>query len=82
MNIKMRPLDEITQRAFDLLYRELGPADTIRFVDQFRTRRGNYTKERKALFGSLTVDDIIGEIKKSHNKNGGIRRRRKPRRGG
>ena len=63
MTIKHKPLAEVTQRAIAILCRELGTADTIRFINQFTTGHGDYTSERDALFAGVTLDQIIGDIK-------------------
>jgi hypothetical protein len=52
------PLAEITKEALRVLYREIGVANTIRFVNQFTTGYGDYTQERKVLFKDLTLDDL------------------------
>lgn len=59
MSTPVRPLAEVTQRAIAVLVRELGAADTARFLHQFGVGYGDYTKEREALFGHLSVDAII-----------------------
>ncbi len=64
MTAPPRPLAEITQTAIRLLVREMGPADTMRFVSQFTVGYGNYTEERDELFADLTLDDILGAIKR------------------
>jgi hypothetical protein len=58
-----KPLAEITRQAIEILSRELGPADTMRFIGQFSTGHGDYTAEREALFGQATLDGIIAGIK-------------------
>jgi hypothetical protein len=65
MNIQAKPLNEITRNAIDLLSKEMGIADTVRFLNQFTTGYGNYTEERETLFKGMTLDDILAEIKKS-----------------
>lgn len=65
MIIQSQPLAEITQTAIHLLCQEMGVVNTIRFLNQFSTGYGNYTTERDELFGQLTVDDVIAEIKRS-----------------
>ncbi|HET6762331.1 MAG TPA: hypothetical protein VFH27_01635 [Longimicrobiaceae bacterium] len=57
------PLAEITDRAIGLLKREMGVADTIRFLNQFRTGAGAYTEERDALLGDVTLEQIVDDIK-------------------
>ncbi len=65
---ELRPLVEINQQAIALLYRELGTVDTIRFIRQFTTGFGDYTKEREELFGDMTLEDILNEIENQRNK--------------
>jgi hypothetical protein len=71
MNVQARPLSEITRHAIDLLSKEIGIVNTVRFLNQFTTGYGNYTEERQDLFKDLTLDEILAAVKKppSH-KNG------------
>jgi hypothetical protein len=71
MNVQAKPLSEITRHAIDLLSKEMGIVDTVRFLNQFTTGYGNYTEEREDLFKDLTVDEILTTLQKppSH-KNG------------
>jgi len=50
------------------LFQTLGIVNTVRFINQFTTGYGNYTGEREALFGDLTLDEVISEIKQSRSK--------------
>ena len=63
MTVRTRPLAEVTRRAIEVLTRELGSADTLRFVNQFTMGLGDYTAEREQLFGEETLEQIIGAIK-------------------
>ena len=63
MTVKNRPLAEVTHRAIEILCRELGAADTMRFINQFTNGHGDYTAERDALFAGETLDQIIADIK-------------------
>jgi hypothetical protein len=65
MNVQAKPLSEITRNAIDLLSKEMGIVDTVRFLNQFTTGYGDYTKERDALFKDLTLDDVLAAIKKA-----------------
>jgi hypothetical protein len=67
MTAQTKPLAEVTRRAIEVLSRELGAADTLRFVGQFTNGFGDYTAERDALFGQTTLDQIIAEIKALRN---------------
>ena len=64
MTIPARPLAEITERAIAALVRELGVADTARFLREFGVGYGNYTEERDALFGHLSLEEVIEQSEK------------------
>ncbi len=63
MTIKTKPLAEINHEAIQVLIREMGIAATMRFMNQFSTGSGDYTKERDALFEGLTLEQILDEIR-------------------
>jgi len=65
MNIQVKSLAEITQQAIEILYRELGVVETVRFLGQFTTGYGNYTEERDSLFEKLTLDQALAAMKKT-----------------
>ncbi len=65
MTVKNKPLAEVSQRAIEVLYRELGAVDTVRFINQFTTGHGDYTSERDALFDGETLDQIVAGIKRT-----------------
>ena len=58
-----KPLAEITQEAIQILFREIGVANTVRFMNQFTTGYGNYKEERRELFQDQTLDDLVNQIK-------------------
>ena len=59
-----RPLIEINLQALNLLYKELGVVDAVRFLKQFTQGYGNYTQEREVLFANRSLDEIVSEIEK------------------
>jgi hypothetical protein len=63
MNARIQPLSVLNQRATEALIREVGIADTIRFLNQFRTGSGDYTAQRGQLFQGMSVKDIVDDIK-------------------
>jgi hypothetical protein len=65
MTVKNKPLAEVSQRAIEILCRELGAVDTVRFINQFTTGHGDYTRERDDLFAGETLDQIIADIKRA-----------------
>jgi hypothetical protein len=67
MTTQPKPLSEVNHQAIRLLSEQMGVVDTFRFVNQFTTGYGNYTEERDALFGHLTLAEIVTAIEKKHN---------------
>jgi len=68
MSIQPKSLSEVTQQAIDLLFKEIGIVNTVRFLNQFTTGYGNYTEEREALFKDLTLDEIVVAVRKVRDK--------------
>ncbi len=64
MITEARPLIEVNQQAINLLYKELGVVDAVRFLKQFTQGYGNYTQEREVIFANKSLDDIVSEIEK------------------
>jgi len=64
MITEARPLIEVNQQAINLLYKELGVVDAVRFLKQFTQGHGNYTQEREVIFANKSLDDIVSEIEK------------------
>jgi len=68
MILQTKPLAEITHDAFRALSHEIGIVNTIRFINQFTTGHGDYTKERKEFFADMTLDEILSSIKRKNKK--------------
>lgn len=68
MVVQTRPLAEVTQTALRVLCREIGLADTMRFVGQFTVGYGDYTAERDELFKDITLDDMIAGIRQRRSQ--------------
>jgi len=47
----------------DALMKKPGPDGMIRFIQQFDSGSGDYTKDRHAILDRYTIDDIVNEIK-------------------
>ncbi len=60
----VKPLAEITTQAIRVLCNEIGVVNTVRFINQFSAGYGNYTEERKCLLGDITLDAVVGEIRR------------------
>lgn len=63
-----RPLSEVTQEAINVLLREIGIVNTVRFLNQFTGGFGNYTEERQFLFGEMTMDEIVAAIEQDREE--------------
>jgi hypothetical protein len=68
MSTVIRPIAEIDRRAREILTRDLGIVDTLRFLGQFRSGSGDYTAERGEWLDDLSLDEIISEIKNKKRK--------------
>lgn len=64
MTIELRPLPEINRQAFEILSREIGVIDTVRFFSQVWPGSGDYTKERRDLFKDLTFEEYEAQVRK------------------
>ena len=68
MITQVQPLNEITTKAIQILSKEIGLENTIRFLNQFTTGCGNYTEEREKVFNKMSVSEIVTEIRKQKNQ--------------
>lgn len=63
MKTKMK-IDEIRRIGFDALRKSLGPDGMLRFIHQFDSGSGDYTKERHKWLDEYNVETIYKEINK------------------
>lgn len=68
MRTAFKPLMEINQQVVQILSREIGVVNTLRFINQFTPGYGDYTEERRKLYKNVTVDEIVAEIRKDRRK--------------
>ncbi len=59
---------EIQQTAFDVLHKQLGISNLIRFMQQYDRGYGNYTVDRDEWQKNYTVDSLSAEIEASKTK--------------
>lgn len=62
MSVVTKSLMEINAEAIHILNREMGVADTLRFISQFTVGEGNYTEERRELLKDVTLEEIVQGI--------------------
>jgi hypothetical protein len=61
-------LREIRREGLQALLDRLGPAGTIRFLQQYDAGRGDYTKERHQWLDGVTIDEVVEDIeRRRHN---------------
>ena len=53
-----RTLDEIRRVGLDALRKRLGRAGMIRFLQQFESGNGDYSRERRAWVDETSLDDL------------------------
>lgn len=58
---------EIQETAFELLNKQLGITNLIRFMQQYDKGYGNYTKDRDAWQKDYTIDSLFDEIESDNN---------------
>jgi hypothetical protein len=68
MSSVIRPIADIDRQAREILTRDLGIVDTLRFLGQFHSGSGDYTAEREEWLGELSLDEIVLEIKDKRKK--------------
>lgn len=55
----------IRKAGLEALAKTLGPLGMVRFLQQFETGRGDYTKERNQWLKDADMKEIISEIRKN-----------------
>jgi len=65
----MRTLEDIRQAGLAALKRDLGVADTIRFLQHYDTGKGDYTKERAEILGDDDLPALMAKIKARRDAN-------------
>ena len=62
------PLPALRRKGFEILVRELGPANALRFLGLHHEGSGNYTEERAQRLRDLTPDQVDQEIMEMQSK--------------
>jgi len=55
---------ELRRRGLEILVRELGYLDAMRFLHQYETGQGDYTRERHQLLPAWTPEEMVREADK------------------
>lgn len=59
--MEMNPV-EIRKKGLEALNNALGPIGMVRFLQQFESGSGDYTKERDQWLKDMTIDSVVEEI--------------------
>lgn len=62
---------QIRQLGIKALTQALGPVGMVRFLQQFDTGNGDYTRDRDELLGNVTVEDLCAQIKEWRQRSKG-----------
>jgi hypothetical protein len=60
--------DQIRRAGLEALGSALGPAGMIRFLQQFETGRGDYSRERRRLLGKASVKTVVRRIRQQRKE--------------
>ncbi|MEJ5239744.1 MAG: hypothetical protein WHS87_00915 [Anaerolineales bacterium] len=60
-------LGEIRIRGFEVLLRELGAAGAVRFMQQYESGRGDYTRDRHTWLQAQSVRELGQAIQSRRN---------------
>lgn len=61
--LTMSPAD-IRKAGLEAVAKKLGPLGMVRFLQQFETGRGDYTKERAQWLKEIEIQEIVADIRK------------------
>lgn len=68
MTIDAANLYQVRHTGIQILNRELGPAAMIRFLQQYESGYGDYSKERHERIDKVSVADIAARIKEKNER--------------
>lgn len=64
MAVENEPLAELRHQGIAALVDALGPVGMARFLQQFETGRGDYTRERHGWLSATSVENLTEEIER------------------
>lgn len=56
---------QIRQKGLEALLKALGPVGMVRFLQQFDSGSGDYTRDRDQLLADVTFEDVVTQIQQS-----------------
>jgi len=73
MKVRSLTPQEVRRVGLQALLDSLGPAGTLRFLLQFESGSGDYTRDRQKLIKSKKLDQMFDEIELQRSKRRGKR---------
>lgn len=64
MSVQTMSPSVIRKAGLEAVAKKLGPLGMVRFLQQFETGRGDYTKERGQWIDELDLKEVVAEIRK------------------
>ena len=61
--VRLLTLPELRKKGFEVLVRELGAADAVRFLHLHQGGQGDYTRDRDRWLSGLTIEHIEEEVR-------------------
>lgn len=69
MNTQTMSLEQIRIAGMEALARELGPVGMVRFMQQFETGHGDYSKDRHEWLDHQDMDSVLKRIREKRSAN-------------
>jgi hypothetical protein len=69
MNTQTMSLEQIRIAGMEALARELGIVGMVRFLQQFETGHGNYSKDRYQWLDNQDMDTVVKRIREKREAN-------------
>jgi hypothetical protein len=71
MNASELTLEQVREIGLQSLLRDLGPVGLIRFLQQFETGHGDYTRDRATWLGEPTIEALVQQIQSQRDSKPG-----------
>lgn len=62
----LKTISALQKEGWEALVSNLGVVEATRYILQYNSGMGDYTRERREIFKDKTVKDIIADIKKKY----------------
>ena len=69
MTTETMTLEQIRLTGLTALIRELGPVGMVRFLQQFETGQGDYTRDRHSWLGQPDVKTLAAAVQRHQQKD-------------